>query len=86
MCPLGLAVHLPSYETLLKYATEGFPVRTGRNWTNEEIHVALMRVTYESSLAEEAIAHFAAEERGKGASKQARLVCYEKLKLIFQHK
>ena len=86
MCPLGLEVHLPSYETLLKYATKGCPVKTGLNWTNEEIHTEVMRVPYESSLAEEAIAHFAAEERGKGASKQARLVCYEKLKLIFQHK
>ena len=35
MCPSGLAVHRPSYETLQKYATGGCPVKTGKNWTEE---------------------------------------------------
>ena len=43
MCPSGLAVHHPAYETLQKYATAGFPVKTCRNWTKEEIHAAVMR-------------------------------------------
>ena len=63
MCLLGLAVHHPAYETLRKYATRGCPVNTGRNWTKEEIHAAVMRVPHYSNLAEEAIAHFAAEAK-----------------------
>ena len=60
MCPLGLAVHHPAYETLKIYATEGCPVKTGRNWTKEDIHAAVMRGPHESALAEEAISHFSA--------------------------
>ena len=59
----GLEVHHPAYETLQKYATGGCPINTGRNWTKEEIHAAVMRGPHESVLAEEAIAHFAAEEK-----------------------
>ena len=44
MCPSGLASHHPDYEILKRYATEGCPVKTGRNWTKEEIHAAAMRV------------------------------------------
>ena len=33
MGPSGLAVHHPAYETLQKYATGGYPIKTGRNWT-----------------------------------------------------
>ena len=64
MCPSGLAVHHPAYETLLKYATEGRPVKTGRNWTKEEIHAAVMRVPHESALADDDISHFSAETKG----------------------
>ena len=60
MCPSGLAVHHPAYETLQKYATGGCSVKTGRNWTKEEIHVAVMRGPHESALEEEVIAHFSA--------------------------
>ena len=86
MCPSGLADHHPSYETLQKYATGGCPVKTGRNWTKEEIHAAVMRGPHYSVLAEEAIAHFAAEEKEKVASNQARLVCYEKFKVNLPEK
>ena len=65
---LGLEVHHPTYETLMEYATGGCPVKTGRNWTKEEIHAAVMRGPNESDLIEEAIAHFSAEEKGKVAS------------------
>ena len=52
MCPSGLAVHHPDYETLQKYATGGCHVKTDRNWTKEEIHAAVMRGPHESALAE----------------------------------
>ena len=77
MCPSGLAVRQPAYETLKRYATEGCPVKTGRNWTKEDINAAVMRGPHESALSEEAIAHFAAEAKEKVASNQARLVCYK---------
>ena len=60
MCPSGLEVHHPSYETLIQYATGGFPVKTGRYWAKEEIHAAVMRVPHESALTDDTIAHFSA--------------------------
>ena len=78
MCPLGLAVHHPAYETLKRDSTEGCPVKTGRNWTKEDINAELMRGTQESALSEEAITHFAVEAKEKVSSNQARLVCYKK--------
>ena len=35
MCPSGLAVHNPVYETLLEYATGGCLVKADRNWTKD---------------------------------------------------
>ena len=46
----------------------------------------MIRGPHESALAEEEIAHFAAEEKEKVASNQARLVCYENFKVISQQK
>ena len=63
MCPSGLAVHHPAYETLQKYATGGCPIKTGRNCTKEEIRAEVMRCPHESALAGESIAHFAAEAK-----------------------
>ena len=51
MCLSGLAVHHPAYETLLEYVTGGCLVKTGRNWTKEEIHKEVMRGPHESDLA-----------------------------------
>ena len=84
--PVGFGSSLPDYETLQKYATGGFPVNTGRNWTKVEIHAVVMRGPHESALAEEAISHFTPEAKEKVASKQARLVCYENFKGNFPTK
>ena len=86
MCPSGLAVNHPAYETLQKYATGGCPVKTGQNWTKEEIHAAVMRGFHQSALTEEAISHFAAEEKEKVTRNQASLVCYENFKGNFPKK
>ena len=51
-CTLGLSVHHPDYETLKRYATEGCPVKTGQNWTEYEINVAVMRGPHQSALSE----------------------------------
>ena len=80
MCPSGLAVHHPDYETFKIYATEGCPVKTGQNWTKEEIHAVVMRFSHYLALVEEEISHFAAEAKEKMASNQARLVCYNSSK------
>ena len=63
MCPQGLSVHHPAYETLKRYAREGCPVKTGQNCTSEDIIAAVMRGPHESDLSEEEIAHFAAEAK-----------------------
>ena len=77
MCSLGLEFRQPTYETLLKYATGGCPVRTGHNCTKEEINAAVLRGPYESALVDDAIAHFVDEAKDKVASKHARLVLYD---------
>ena len=41
---------------------------------------------HKSALTEEAIAHFAAESKGKVASNQARLICYDNFKGNFPTK
>ena len=63
ICPSGLEVHHPAYETFKIYAIEGCPVKTGLNWTKEEINAAVMRVPQKSNLSEEAISHFVAEAK-----------------------
>ena len=80
MCPPGLAVHYPVYETLLEYTTGECLNNTGRNWTKEGIHAAVMRVPHESAFADKAIAHFSVEAKHKVASKQARLVIYDEIR------
>ena len=75
MCPSGLAVHHPDYETFKRYTTGGCPVKTSQNCIKKEMHAKVMRGSHESDLAEEAITHFAAEAKEKVASNQARLLC-----------
>ena len=80
MCPYGMEVHHQAYAKLFEYSTKGFPVKTGHNWSKEEIHAAVMRGPHESDFSKESIAHFAAEEKAKMASKQLHLVWYDMIK------
>ena len=64
----------------------GCPVKNGRNWTMEEIHVAVMRGPHESSLAEEAIAHLAAEAKEKWYQTRHGWYAMKLLKVICQQK
>ena len=77
----GLAVYHPVYKILLEYATGGFPVKTGHNWTKKEIHAAVVKGSHESALVYKSIAHFAAESRVKLASKWESLVIYNEIKV-----
>ena len=86
MCPLSLEVHHPAYETLKIYATGGCPVKTGQNWTKEEIHAAVMRGPHKSVLSEESIAHFAAEEKEKWHKTNHVWYAIKRLKVISQQK
>ena len=63
ICLSGLVVHHPALKTLLKYVTGGCPVKTGRNWTKEEIYVEFMRAPHESALSDNVIANFAVEAK-----------------------
>ena len=59
MCTSGLAVDHPVYEKMLEYVTGGCPVKTGRNWTKEEIHDAVARGAHVSALSKEALEQLA---------------------------
>ena len=80
MCPSGLAIDHPAYEKLLEYATGGCPVKTGRDWTREEIHAAVARGPHVSALSTEALEHFAAESAEKVAAGYCRLVKWDDIK------
>ena len=73
MGPSGLAREHSSYDTLLKYATGGCPVETGRPWTTAEITVAVEQGLHESALSDNAIEHFRVEAATKVASGQAKM-------------
>jgi len=80
MCPSGLAVHHPAYETLLQYATGGCPVKTGRDWTANEVTAAVERGAHESALTPEALAHFAQEAKEKVAAGATRIFFWDDIK------
>jgi hypothetical protein len=65
MCPRGLALHHPAASTLLKYATGGCPVNTGRDWTIEMTEAAIERGPHVSALVPEAIGQLAGEVQEK---------------------
>ena len=50
MHPRGLALHHPAAATLLRYATQGCPVNTGKRWTRVEIEAAIAKGPHRSAL------------------------------------
>jgi len=80
ICPSDLAVHHPADQTFLKYPTGGCPLKTGHNWTKNEIHAAVMRGPHKADMSDKAIAHFAVEAKEKVASKGAKIVFHDDVK------
>jgi hypothetical protein len=80
MCPTGRALGHPAADTLRDWATFGCPMRTGRNWTKNDIWEAVERGPHQSAMSPEAIEHFATEIQEKIRTKQARLVAWDDIK------
>ncbi len=58
MSPLVLAKQHLLFQMLLDYAMGGCPVKTGWQWSKEEITAAVEHGPYESALSDEAIDYF----------------------------
>ena len=66
--------------TLLRYATKGCPVKTGRSWTIEEIEAAIKKGPHKSAMLPAAMAQLHAEVAEKVEKGQARVMEWESLK------
>ena len=73
MCPADLALRHPAAPVLMDYAENGCPVRSGRDWTAEEIAAAVEQGPHKSALEEDTVAQLHEEVTEKVQSKQARL-------------
>lgn len=80
MCPSGLALRHPAAPALLRYATNGCPVKTGKPWTSDEMQAAIDRGPHKSALATEAIDQLQEEVLEKVKCGQARLVDWNDIK------
>jgi len=81
MCPSGLALHHPATETLLNYATKGYPTNTGKPWTREETEAAIARGPHVSALDPAAMKQLVTEIMEKVKQKQYRLVKWDDRKV-----
>jgi hypothetical protein len=75
-----VALHHPAAATLLRYATKGCPVETGRSWTIEEIEAAIKKGPHKSAMLPAAMEQLHAEVAEKVARGQARVMEWESLK------
>ena len=50
MCRAGTGLKHPAAKTLLDYATQGCPSKTGPNWTMDQLEAAVARGPHESAL------------------------------------
>ena len=80
MYPTGLARNHPAFHTLQQYATKGCPVKMGRHWTKEEIHVAVERGNHVSARSPEAIAAYQDKISKKIKKGHARVVLWDNIK------
>jgi len=80
MCPSGLALHHPAASTLLRYATRGCPVLSGKPWTREAMQAAIDRGPHISARSPEAIDQLHLEVQEKVRCGQARLVNWEDIR------
>ena len=80
MCPRGLALHHPAAPTLVRYATGGCPVYTGKNWTPAQMAEAVARGPHVSARVPDAIAQLGKEVQEKVRRGQARVVLWDSIK------
>ena len=80
MCPSGLALHHEAAGLLLKYATEGCPTDTGKQWTVEQMTMAVERGPHQSATDPEAMEYFQQEVMEKVKQGQVTLVNWDDIK------
>lgn len=80
MCPSSLALQHPATQTLLYYANRGCPVNTSKAWMVEQMHAAMNRGPYKSTLAMDAIDQLVAEVHEKVKLGQAWIVDWNDIK------
>ena len=57
MCPAGIATSHPAGELLSEWSKLGFPTKTGRPWSKQEMWEAVAQGPHKSSQSPEALAH-----------------------------
>ncbi len=80
MTPPGLVLKHEAAAILKDWEQFGCSTATGRDWTTEEIQVAINRGPHKSALKPDTIKHFAAEEADKVAKGQVRVVLWDEIK------
>jgi len=80
MCPSGEALNHPAAPLLSEYATKGCPVKTGSNWTLEQLEAAVEKGPHSSALIPEAIKQHTEELHIKVQKGQAKVVLWDELK------
>jgi hypothetical protein len=80
ICPQNVAFHHPAAATLLKYATGGCPVESGKPWTKQQMTSAVERGPHISALAPDAIEAHLADAKEKVAHKQFWVVLWDEIK------
>ena len=80
MCPAGSALQHPAAGLLLKYATEGCPAKTGKNWTLEQFNAAVAQGPHASALLPEARDQHLCEVEEKVAKGQAQIIDWKELR------
>jgi len=80
MCPRNLALHHPASNLLIRYATKGCPVQTGKNWTREQMQASIDRGPHISALVPDAAMQLDIEVKEKVQNNQARLVFWDDIK------
>jgi hypothetical protein len=80
MCPAGIAMAHPTGDLLAEWSQLGFPTKTGRPWSKQEMWEAVAEGPHQSSLLPEALAHFAEESVEKVQAVQAKLVLWDDIK------
>ena len=80
MCPQNVALHHPAAATLLKYATGGCPVESGKPWTKQQMSAAVKRGPHISALDPAAIDAHLADVKEKMANNQCRVVLWDEIK------
>lgn len=77
MCPTGRALKHPATGLLAEWATMGYPTKTGRPWSKDEIWEAVACGPHQSVLSPDALDHFAEVAAKKVHTGQACIVAWE---------